>query len=70
MPMFIRYQFILDLLFRTNINNREGYLYLLFEHKSYPSPDIAFQLLKYMVKIWDSKIEETSRLPIIIPLVV
>ncbi|MEG3070207.1 MAG: Rpn family recombination-promoting nuclease/putative transposase [Candidatus Syntrophopropionicum ammoniitolerans] len=59
-----------DLLFRTNINNQEGYLYLLFEHKSYPSPDIAFQLLKYMVKIWDSKIEETGRLPIIIPLVV
>ncbi len=59
-----------DLLFKANINNREGYLYLLFEHKSYPSRDVAFQLLKYMVKVWDTKIGEAGRLPVIIPLVV
>ncbi len=59
-----------DLLFKANINNREGYLYLLFEHKSYPSRDVAFQLLKYMVRIWDTKIGETGLLPVIIPLVV
>lgn len=59
-----------DLLFRANINKREGYLYLLFEHKSYPSRDVAFQLLKYTVKVWDTKIGETGQLPIIIPLVV
>lgn len=59
-----------DLLFKANINNREGYLYFLFEHKSYPSRDIAFQLLKYMVRIWEIKIEEIGRLPVIIPLVV
>ena len=59
-----------DLLFRANINKREGYLYLLFEHKSYPSRDVAFQLLKYMVRIWDTKIGETGQLPVIIPLVV
>ena len=59
-----------DLLFKANINNREGYLYLLFEHKSYPSRDVAFQLLKYTVRIWDTKIGETDQLPVIIPLVV
>ena len=59
-----------DLLFKANINNREGYLYLLFEHKSYPSRDVAFQLLKYMVGIWDTKIGETGKVPVIIPLVV
>jgi predicted transposase/invertase (TIGR01784 family) len=59
-----------DLLFRANINNREGYLYLLLEHKSYPSRDVAFQLLKYTVRVWDAKIGETGQLPIIIPLVV
>ncbi len=59
-----------DLLFRANINKREGYLYLLFEHKSYPSRDIAFQLLKYTVRVWDTKIGETGQLPVIIPLVV
>lgn len=61
-----------DLLFKANINNREGYIYFLFEHKSYPSRGVAFQLLKYMVEIWDAIItkEKTYGLPVIIPLVV
>lgn len=61
-----------DLLFRVNINNKEGYLYLLFEHKSYTSKSIAFQLLKYMINIWEAKVkkERISELPIIIPLVI
>ena len=42
----------------------------MFEHKSYPSRDVAFQLLKYTVRIWDIKIVETGQLLIIIPLVV
>jgi predicted transposase/invertase (TIGR01784 family) len=60
------------LLFKANINNREGYIYFLFEHKSYTSKDIAFQLLKYMVEIWEakSKKEKDDELPVIIPLVV
>jgi predicted transposase/invertase (TIGR01784 family) len=59
-----------DLLFKANINNREGYLYFLFEHKSYPSRDVAFQLLRYMVEIWNTKVENTTQLPVIIPLVI
>lgn len=59
-----------DLLFKANINNREGYLYFLFEHKSYPSRDVAFQLLKYMVEIWNTKAENITQLPVIIPLVI
>ena len=61
-----------DLLFKVNINNTEGYIYFLFEHKSYPSKDIAFQLLKYMIEIWEAKIkkEELNKLPVIIPLVI
>lgn len=59
-----------DLLFKANINNREGYLYFLFEHKSYPSRDAAFQLLRYMVEIWNTKVENTTQLPVIIPLVI
>ena len=56
-----------DLLFKANINNREGYIYFLFEHKSYTSKDIAFQLLKYMVEIWEtkSKKEKADELPVI-----
>lgn len=41
-----------DLLFKVDINEKEGYLYFLFEHKSYEDKGIAFQLLKYMVEIW------------------
>ena len=61
-----------DLLFKVNINKREGYFYFLFEHKSYTSKNIAFQLLKYMIEIWKAKIkkEGTNELPIIIPLVI
>ena len=59
-----------DLLFKATINNREGYLYLLFEHKSYPSRDIVLQLLKYMVNIWDVKYKEIGRIPVVIPLVI
>ncbi|WP_342366897.1 Rpn family recombination-promoting nuclease/putative transposase [Anaerosalibacter bizertensis] len=61
-----------DMLFKVNINNKEGYIYLLFEHKSYKEKNISFQLLKYMIEIWEAKInkEKTYQLPIIIPLVI
>ncbi len=61
-----------DLLFKTTINNREGYIYFLFEHKSYVSKNIIFQLLRYMIEIWETKAnkEISNELPVIIPLVI
>ena len=61
-----------DMLFKSNINNNEGYVYFLFEHKSYSSKDAAFQLLKYIIKIWEAKIkkESASELPVIIPILI
>ncbi|WP_077369179.1 Rpn family recombination-promoting nuclease/putative transposase [Anaerosalibacter sp. Marseille-P3206] len=61
-----------DMLFRVNINKREGYIYFLFEHKSYTSKGISLQLLKYMIEIWEAKIkkEGINELPMIIPLVI
>lgn len=61
-----------DLLFKANINGKEGYLYFLFEHKSYPSKRIAIQLLNYMIRIWDDKTlkEKQEKIPMIIPMVV
>lgn len=61
-----------DLLFSANINGREGYVYFLFEHKSYPDKAVVFQLLKYMAEIWNTKIkkEKADQLPVILPLVV
>lgn len=61
-----------DLLFSADINGRKGYIYFLFEHKSYPDKAIAFQLLRYMTEIWNTKREKekTNELPVIIPLVI
>lgn len=61
-----------DLLFSANIYGREGYIYFLFEHKSYTDRSVIFQLLKYMTEIWNMKLlkEKTELLPVIIPLVI
>lgn len=61
-----------DLLFQAQIHEHEGYIYFLFEHKAHPSPGAALQLLKYMVRIWERKLEEspTGKIPLIIPMVV
>lgn len=61
-----------DMLFRVDIDKREGYIYFLFEHKSYISKNISFQLIKYMLEIWESKMnkERIEELPVIIPLVI
>lgn len=61
-----------DMLFRVNIDNKEGYIYFLFEHKSYTSKNISFQLLKYMLEIWEEKVKngKLDELPIIIPLLI
>ncbi len=66
------------------MNNKDSYIYLLFEHKSYKDRMVIFQVLKYMVNIWESKIRSDKdkrkeagesnsgdiELPIILPLVV
>ena len=60
-----------DLLFKVDICDGEGYLYLLFEHKSYRDKGTTLQLMKYMLEIWEAKRnkERAKELPIIIPLV-
>lgn len=65
-------EYFSDLLFKVGITNEEGYLYLLFEHKSFVDQGIALQLLKYMVEIWQAKRnkEHAKQLPLIIPLVI
>ncbi len=61
-----------DILYKVRLADRPGYVYLLFEHKSEPDSMTPFQLLKYMVRIWEQYHRETGkkgRLPVIIPLV-
>jgi hypothetical protein len=62
-----------DLLYETRLQDDTlAYVYLLFEHKSYSEPWTAFQLLRYMVRIWEYVLEQhqVTILPPIIPLVV
>ncbi|MFZ4662084.1 MAG: Rpn family recombination-promoting nuclease/putative transposase [Caldilineaceae bacterium] len=61
-----------DLLYKLRL--RDGSLarvYLLFEHKSYPASLVAFQLLRYMVRIWEEMLREEPEAGLrpIIPLV-
>ncbi len=53
-------------------NGEEAYIYVLFEHKSYPEPLIAFQLLRYLVRIWERDLRQPGlvQLTPISPLVV
>lgn len=61
-----------DLLFSAPLSGRPAYLYLLFEHKSGPEALTAFQLLRYMVRIWEEHLKnkpKAQRLPAIVPVV-
>jgi hypothetical protein len=61
-----------DLLFeaRTSDGHR-ALVYLLLEHKSTKDPDTPFQLLRYVVRIWEHWREQhpTGLLPPILPFV-
>jgi len=60
-----------DLLYKIMLESREGYVYLLFEHKSYPDRLIHLQLLEYMLRIWRLVLKQKTEtsLPVIIPMV-
>jgi len=62
-----------DLLYQVELKDGHGaYVYVLFEHKSYVEPLVAFQLLRYLVRIWEQSLREERkyRLAPIIPVVV
>lgn len=59
-----------DLLFETTINGRQGFVYFLFEHKSYPAENVALQMWEYMLEIYKRLVgkEKMAQLPVIIPI--
>ena len=62
-----------DLLFSMDLKSGSPALvYILFEHKSYPDAMVAFQLLRYVIAIWQRYLTDGGRkpLPLIIPMVV
>ncbi len=51
-------KYMSDLLYRARLRSgEEVYVYILFEHKSYPDPKVSFDLLRYMVRIWERLME-------------
>jgi len=68
----VRKESIVDVLFKTTIENNDAYLYLLVEHQSKPDALMPFRMLKYMVNIMDDHIRQTKqkKLPLIYPMVV
>ena len=47
-----------------------AYIYLLFEHKSSPDKFVAFQILRYMTRIWEKSLAEKEKsLPLVLPIV-
>jgi predicted transposase/invertase (TIGR01784 family) len=60
-----------DLLYQVRLKRGgEAYAYVLFEHKSAPEAWVAFQVLRYLVRIWEQALEQkVKKLPPIFPLV-
>ena len=64
-----------DMLYKVRLTDgSRGFIYVLFEHKSYYDRFVHLQLLEYMVKIWRMFIKQHKKqpdyLPIVIPLLV
>lgn len=59
-----------DLLYKINLADKPGYVYFLFEHKSYKDRLAPLQVLEYMPKIWRLHLKQhkTEPLPVIIPM--
>jgi len=64
-----------DILYKVKLTDGSpGFIYVLFEHKSYYDKFVHLQLLEYMVKIWRLHIKQHKTqpdyLPIVIPLLI
>lgn len=62
-----------DLLYEVQLGEMPVFIYLLIEHKSWLDRFTAFQLLKYMTKIWELFLKQNENaevLPVILPIVI
>ncbi len=48
-----------DLLFTVPWKGKQAFLYCLFEHQRTQDPLLAYRLLRYMVRIWETEINST-----------
>lgn len=61
-----------DLLFSARLDGSPCLVHVLFEHQIQEDPWLALRLLRYMVRIWESRLKnhpDSARLPVIIPVV-
>ncbi|MBK8098738.1 MAG: Rpn family recombination-promoting nuclease/putative transposase [Planctomycetes bacterium] len=67
----LRTQFA-DLLFAARCGGERVLIYVLIEHKSGEEPRVVFQILRYVIRIWEQHARDYPRepLPPILPLVV
>ena len=60
-----------DILYGVEIDGKDAYVSLLFEHKSYIDKQGIFQVAGYVIDAWRKMVEENKKeLPIIIPIIV
>lgn len=64
-----------DMLYKVNIDNREGYIYILLEAQSTPDELMAFRVLEYSVQIMRRHLDKQAHdkkpetLPLVMPVV-
>ena len=61
-----------DLLFTVKAGDDSGYVYILFEHKSYKDRKLPLQLLRYIIRLYDRHLQmhkDAKRLPFVVPVV-
>ncbi|NCD42678.1 MAG: hypothetical protein EOL88_11360, partial [Bacteroidia bacterium] len=55
-----------DLLYKVGMQSGgAAFVYVLMEHKSYNDPLTVFQVLRYMVRIWEARHKEEGFIPIL-----
>lgn len=60
-----------DMLYRVTLQGKSpGFIYVLFEHKSYYDRYVHLQLLEYMIKIWRLHIKQHKEKPVTLPVVI
>jgi predicted transposase/invertase (TIGR01784 family) len=50
-----------DLLYRVDIWDKKGYLYFLFEHKSFSDKLASLQIIDYMIRIWELDLKQKKK---------
>ncbi|RRD95876.1 Rpn family recombination-promoting nuclease/putative transposase [Clostridiales bacterium COT073_COT-073] len=59
-----------DLLLKVKGKDSDVYILTLMEHKSYADRKTSFQILRYMLAIWESQLERKEELQPIVPIVI